>query len=131
MLIVHEVLYVTILMLTKLSILFVYLRIFPLRIMPKLRIAIPITMAIVIAAGTAQVLVLIFQCLPVDYFWDRLRDSRGGHCNNIGAWGWANGSLNVAFDLCLITMPLPELIKLNLYWKKKLRACLMFIVGGL
>ncbi|KAB5536261.1 hypothetical protein GE09DRAFT_1141950 [Coniochaeta sp. 2T2.1] len=131
LLVIHEVLYVAIVMLSKLSILFVYLRIFPLRIMPKLRMAIPITMGVVAAAGIGQSVAMIFQCVPVDYIWDRLRDTRGGHCLNINAWGWANASINVALDTWLICLPLPELFKLRLYWKKKLRVILMFIVGSL
>jgi hypothetical protein len=47
LLVAHEVLYVAIVNLTKLSILFFYLHILPLHIMPGLRIAIPITMGVV------------------------------------------------------------------------------------
>ncbi|KAB5542536.1 hypothetical protein GE09DRAFT_1135526 [Coniochaeta sp. 2T2.1] len=131
LLITHEVLYVAIVMLTKLSILFVYLRIFPVHAMPKLRMAIPITMGVVVAAGIAQAVAMVFQCTPVHYVWDSLRDTRGGHCININAWGWANASINVALDTWLICLPLPELFKLKLYWKKKLRVILLFIVGSL
>jgi len=131
LLVTHEVLYVVTIMLTKLSILFVYFRIFPLAIMPKLRVAIPITMWVVVAAGIGEATALVFQCVPMHYFWDRLRDDRGGHCLNINAWGWASSSINVALDLWLICLPLPELARLKLYWKDKLRACLLFTLGGL
>lgn len=118
-------------MLTKLSILFVYLRIFPLRIMPKLRVAIPITMGVAVAVGISHATAMVFQCVPVNYFWNRLGDARSGSCLNVNALGWANGTINMTLDIWLIALPLPEVIKLRIYWTKKLRVCLMFIVGNL
>lgn len=99
--------------------------------MPRLRFAIPITMAVVVAAGIAQVITLIFQCVPISYFWDRLRDTRGGWCININIFGWASSAINAALEIWLICLPLPELIKLRLYWRRKLRVCLMLIAGSL
>lgn len=131
LLIAHEVLYVAVILLTKSSVLFVYLHIFPLQIMPRLRIAIPITMAVVVAAGTAEAITLIFQCVPINYFWDRLRDTRGGRCININIFGWTSSAINASLEVWLICLPLPELIKLRLYWRRKLRVCLMLIAGSL
>lgn len=127
----HEILYVSIILLTKSSILFVYLHIFPLRIMPRLRIAIPITMGVIAAAGIAEIIALCFQCVPAHYFWGRLGVATGGTCFNINAFGWASSAINASMEIWLICLPLPELIKLNLYWKQKLRVCLMFIIGSL
>jgi hypothetical protein len=127
----HEVLYLTTMCLTKLSILFVYFHIFPLSVMPRLRILIPITMTITILSSFSQAMAIIFQCTPIHYNWDRLNNGRGGHCINITTWGWANGMLNVILDVWLIALPLPEVIKLNLTLRKKLKAMMMFVVGCL
>lgn len=127
----HEVLYLTTMGLTKLSILFVYFRIFPMCVMPRLRILIPITMAVVVLSTFSQAIAIIFQCTPIHYYWDRLNDDRYGRCINITAWGWANAALNVALDVWLIALPLPEVYKLQLCWKKKIKATLMFVVGCL
>jgi hypothetical protein len=131
LLLAHEVLYIAIIALTKLSILFVFIRILPLEIMPKLRIGIPITMGFIVAAWISQEFVFIFQCVPVSYLWNRLRDSRGGYCLNINAWAWANASTNVLMYSCIVCLPLPEVYGMKLHWKKKVRVCLMLMLGSL
>ncbi|OIW26698.1 hypothetical protein CONLIGDRAFT_646848 [Coniochaeta ligniaria NRRL 30616] len=131
LLLIHEVLYVVIIMLTKSSVFFVYYRIFPLEVMPKMSIAIPITMGFIAAAAIGETTALIFQCVPVPYYWNRLRDARGGNCINVNAWGWANSATNVAMEIWIICLPFPELIKLKYYWKTKLRVSLMLIAGSL
>lgn len=132
LLLAHEVLYVVIIHLTKLVILCVYLRILPLHTMPLLRFLVPITKAVVAAAGFGQAVALIFQCTPVHYFWDRLKDARsGGHCINVNAWGWANAAINLLMDFWIIALPLPEIFKLKLYWKEKVKVTLMLAVGSL
>jgi hypothetical protein len=131
LLITHEVLYVAIVNMTKLSILFFYLHILPLHIMPCLRIAIPITMAVVVMSGSGQAIALVFQCSPVKFYWTRLTEHVNGRCLNITLLGYVNGGANVALDIWLIALPLPELVKLRLYWKEKVKVVLIFVVGCL
>lgn len=131
LLVAHEVLYVAIVNLTKLSILFFYLHILPLHIMPGLRIAIPITMGVVAMSGTGQAVALVFQCTPVNYYWERLDDHGNGTCLNLTALGWVNAAANVGLDIWLIALPLPELVRLRLYWKEKVKVVMIFVVGCL
>ena len=119
-------------MLTKLAILGFYLRFFPFVVFPGLRTAIYITMAITTASGISFTASIIFQCIPISFFWSAFDDPAPvGSCININVYGWTVASFNFALDLWLLALPLPELIKISLPLRKKVVVCLMFTVGGL
>jgi rhodopsin domain-containing protein len=119
---------------TKLSILFFYLRIFDVAIFPKLRTAILITIGVVSAAGITFCMTMAFQCTPVDSFWNFLEYNERGqamHCIDVHACGWVHGAVTLALDLWLMALPMPALLNLTLPRRKKIQVCLMFAVGGL
>jgi hypothetical protein len=126
--------YTLIITLTKLSILCFYLRIFPFAVFPTLRTIIFVTMAVTSASGLAFCMTMLFQCTPVNSYWDFLDYNERGEamqCININACGWSHAAITISLDLWLMALPLPELLKLNLSWRRKVRVCLMFLVGGL
>jgi len=129
-----EVIYNISITLTKLSILFFYLRIFGPAAFPTLRRAIFITIGVTVAAGLSFCMTMVFQCTPVDSFWNFLeydRREQPSHCIDINACGWAHGAVTFALDLWLMALPMPVLLKLSLPRRKKAEVCLMFAVGGL
>lgn len=126
-----EVMYFVVVTLTKLSILFFYLRVFPFAAFPTLRVAIYWTMAVTVAWGISLAMPLVFQCWPISYFWEAwtMPLPHSGTCINAGTYGWFNGASSIALDLWLIALPFPELSRLTLPWRKKLQVLAMFGLG--
>ena len=91
------------------------------------------TVAFHIAFGIAFLVKVIFQCSPVSFYWRKFdgRQAPHGRCIDINASGWANAAIGVAVDFWLIAIPLSRVKKLNLHWKKKVGAALMFLTGAL
>lgn len=54
-----------------------------------------------------------------------------GHCLNLNILGWINGGISVAIDVWMIDIPLFQLWKLELHWKKKIGVGIMFLRGAL
>ncbi|KAK2804840.1 hypothetical protein FQN51_001482 [Onygenales sp. PD_10] len=122
-----ESIYLAALTMTKISLHFFYLRIFPSK---NFRIAIYITMAATLAYGIAFILVSIFQCDPIKSAWLRWDGTAPGYCRNINMQGWMSAALNIVLDLVTLFLPIRELSKLELWRKKKIHICLMFTVGS-
>lgn len=123
---ITEVLYFTNLMFLRLSILFFYARIFS---VGKAVLVIRGTMIFNVLFGVACTLAAIFQCQPVDHFWLLWSGEHKGKCINVNALGWSNASIGIALDLWMLAIPISQIKKLQLPLKKKIAACLMFMVG--
>lgn len=114
--------------LLKVSILFFYMRIFPER---RIRRVLWATLALNSAFGAAYVFAAIGQCQPVSYNWTRWDGEHEGKCIDIAALTWSNAIVSIAFDVWMLAIPLSQLRKLKLHWKRKVGVALMFIVGTL
>jgi branched-subunit amino acid transport protein AzlD len=129
--------YTLIIHLTKFSILYFYLQFFPFVVFPKLRTTIYVTMAATLASGLAFTMAVVFQCTPISAAWNGFdeftpaSEMASAHCINVNVYGFTGASINLAFDLWLMLLPMPELIKLTLPLRKKIAVCLMFAVGSL
>lgn len=123
-----EWLYVICLPLTKISILCFYLRIFPDKKFHK-------WCFVLMGLNGAYIITLlfttIFQCSPVEGAWLHWDGTFEGTCLNININGWTSTALNICLDVATIVLPLPELVKLNLSWRKKFGILSMFCVGFL
>ncbi|OAQ95722.1 hypothetical protein LLEC1_02840 [Akanthomyces lecanii] len=125
-----QVIYILLMVLVKLTLTFFYLNIFSghrVRILLWGTVAFHITVALTFGIG------LIFQCLPVSYQWNKYNyindPSVKGHCINVNAGAWANSAVSVSSDIWLLAIPLSQLYKLRLHWKKKLGAAIMLFTG--
>ncbi len=125
---IMEVLYFVELSLVKLSLSLFYMSIFPGTNIRRLLLGTAIFNGVF---GLTFALAAIFQCTPVSYFWTQYADPLGGHCVNINVLGWANAAISVAVDLWLIAIPLSQVPKLSLHWKKKMGVVIMFVMGTL
>ena len=123
---VDECLYLSILPLTKISILFFYLRVFPKK---EFRIATYIVIGFNVAYGITFVLISLIQCSPVKGAYLRWDGEHHYKCNDINAQGWAAAVFNMVLDITVMFMPLPELYKLNLSIRKKIGLLCMFSLG--
>ncbi|KAG4430400.1 hypothetical protein IFR05_014120 [Cadophora sp. M221] len=118
--------YVVVLSVTKLSILFFYLRIFQNKYWFSVQVWATIAM---ICVSTAIISVMtIFQCRPIPYFWDR--DIKGGSCLDLNALAYANSAMSMVQDVIITLLPLREVLKLNMSLHKKITIVLVFALGG-
>lgn len=121
-----EILYFADVALLKTSILLFYLRIFP---TPGTRKALWATLTVNGLFGVAFIFAAIFQCTPVSYYWENWHGEVSGSCLNVNAIGWSNAIISIVLDIWMLAIPLSQLPKLRLHWKKKLGVGLMFCVG--
>lgn len=123
-----EVLYFAAVSTLKLSLLFFYKRIFPSPTVQKLLYG---TIVFDCLLGIAFTLVAIFQCAPINYYWDRWDGEHTGQCMNINVIAWSNAGISIGLDLWVLAIPLWQLYGLELDLRKKISVALMFCVGTL
>lgn len=125
---VMEIVYFALVALLKLSLLFFYLRIFP---GTRLRQLIWGTIILNSVYGVVFVFVGIFQCRPIAHYWKHWDGEDRGTCINVNALAWSNAAISIALDVWMLALPMSQIVKLNLHWKKKVGVGLMFGVGTL
>jgi hypothetical protein len=76
----------------------------------------------------AFALLIIFQCSPTAYAWDKT--IHGGKCLNMNALTYAGAAFAAIHDILTLALPVNELRKLKLSRTKKIGVIAMFIVGG-
>ncbi|OJD16496.1 hypothetical protein AJ78_03351 [Emergomyces pasteurianus Ep9510] len=124
---VQEVNYLVTMSVTKVSILFFYLRIFPSH---KFKMACYVVMGITIGYGIAFVSAALFQCNPVQLAWYRwAAEHEDYRCSNINLIAWTSAAVEIILDVVVITLPTKQLMGLALSLKKKIHIALMFGVG--
>jgi hypothetical protein len=119
-------LYFTQLTLLKLTLLFFYIRVFPSRPVQRLLWG---TVIFVSLWGFTYVVLAIFQCQPITYFWTHWDGLHKGHCLDINAITSSNAGISIALDLWILGIPLWQLWGLKMHWKKKVGVAVMFCVG--
>ncbi|GAB0137611.1 hypothetical protein EsDP_00005868 [Epichloe bromicola] len=129
---ISQILYITLMTQVKLTLCFFYLNLFSgATIRRLLRFA--VVFHILFCASF--LILMVFECAPIRYAWDRyeLADSppTEGRCISINAAGWANAAIGAASDICLLGMPLSQVQRLKLHWKKKIGVALMFLTGAM
>ncbi|KAL4913987.1 hypothetical protein BDW62DRAFT_205035 [Aspergillus aurantiobrunneus] len=112
--------------LTKLSMLSLYLRLFP---GEKTRLATKLLIAFTVTWGTAFTLATIWPCLPRSYTWLKWDGEHQGHCMDQATMLMVHAITNIILDAVIMGVPLPTLLKLNLTPFKKAGVCLMFVTG--
>ncbi|UNI23777.1 hypothetical protein JDV02_009577 [Purpureocillium takamizusanense] len=123
----QEIIYVIEVSVLKLSFLFFYRRIFP---GTTIRWLVWGTIACNTLVGAVFTLVCIFQCRPIQYFWEQWDQEHRGQCLNINAIGWSSAAISIALDVWMLALPLWQIRTLRLDWKKKIGVGLMFGTGA-
>ena len=111
----------------KMSITIFYLRLFTAPIVRKLLWT---TMVFTGVVGAVSLSLGIVQCNPLasmDSTWNRSPHHESCIDNNTLAW--ANAGVSIGLDLWMIAIPLSQIRKLQLDWKRKVGAAMMFSVG--
>ena len=112
-------------MLTKVSILLFYLRVFPSR---GFHITCNTVLGFVVLSGTVIVLCQLLQCLPVQYNWDK--SIHHVKCINVNVLTYAHAALNIFQDVLILALPVPWILRLRLELNQKICLVIMFQVGA-
>ncbi|KFA71350.1 hypothetical protein S40288_08957 [Stachybotrys chartarum IBT 40288] len=119
--------YLACLGLTKISLLFFYLRIFPNQ---KFRWAAYATMLTTSLMTVVFVFLQIFQCTPIPFNWEGWKGQFGPfQCLDINKLAVAGASFNIALDVIILVLPMPLLVGLEMSWRSKAGILFMFSLG--
>ena len=110
----------------KMSILFLYLRIF--HVSKLYRYCIWLVMFITFGYLFSNLWTQIFTCYPVAKYW---RTELPGHCNFTTKPAYVYGSLNFITDLMIFVLPLPMVWRIKLSLKEKFEVSVIFMLGSL
>lgn len=86
-------------------------------------------MGVSLAYFTIYFFIILFSCEPLEYFWHQWDGEHTGSCINTNAEIYSSSALNIVLDLCVLILPIPRLLKLEVSLPKKLGICLTFSVG--
>ena len=110
---------------TKLSILFLYRRIF---VAPKLHLVTIPVICMVIFLCFGCLFPTIFQCQPMAVAWN---PTFAGTCLNLPQLFRAGTIANLLMDVIILCLPLPVLQSLKLAWRDRLMVFGVFLIGSL
>lgn len=126
---IMEILYLAEMSIIKLSLSLFYLYIFPGTTIRRLLMG---TAIFNVVFGIAFVTTGIFQCTPVSRYWLQYTDpAAGGRCIDLNVFAWVHAALNIAVDVWMLAIPLSQIQRLELHWKKKIGVAIMFVIGTL
>ncbi|KAL8709355.1 MAG: hypothetical protein Q9220_005948 [cf. Caloplaca sp. 1 TL-2023] len=114
----------------KYSVLCFMYRIFPII---QFRRLLQMSSVFVTALTIACVLTSVFQCIPIQKFWETLAGALapllGGRCINVRIYFLITGSINTLTDFSLLALPIPMLGRLRTGTPQKLMLTTIFSVG--
>ena len=117
--------YKLVLALTKLSICFLYHRLFQ-RAGRSFKIALYGIIALISLYYLGAWIATIFQCVPVRSIWMK---EVPGTCINITLFFYVNAGFNIFTDCLVMALPVPIIYALHLPGRQKIALCLVFAVG--
>lgn len=86
--------------------------------------------AAVAAFWAASMLATIFNCWPI--YWSWLNSlSPAGHCINYNIFWLVMGVVVEILDICILVLPVRQVMKLQLSTQKKVGVASIFLLGGL
>ncbi|KAH8602063.1 hypothetical protein B0O99DRAFT_680211 [Bisporella sp. PMI_857] len=124
-LMVSECTYAVSIALTKISILLMYCRVFPVKSMKK---GAAILGCLTIAWAIATLVPSIFQCTPIKKAW--LPTLPYGNCINLKAWFIGSAAPNILTDIAILMLPIPQIWKLHMSVSKKISITIVFLLGS-
>ncbi|KAF7159440.1 hypothetical protein CNMCM6106_006713 [Aspergillus hiratsukae] len=119
-----QIVYKVVITVNKISFLCLYLRIF---IQPTFRRICYGGIAFLSAWGLAYILVTIFQCTPIEAFWDKTITDKT--CVNSKAQWLSYAIINIVCDVLILAMPIYPVSQLRLARGKKIALAVIFGLG--
>ncbi|KAG6359380.1 hypothetical protein INS49_012901 [Diaporthe citri] len=121
---ISQQLYILDQLLTKISLLALYLRVFPKR---WISLTARYGIVVMVVQETIFYFLILLRCMPVSASWD-IREK--GRCLDLNAIGFAGAILGIAEHFAILVMPLPELWKLKLSKRKRIMLAFVFSLGS-
>lgn len=119
-----EIFYCLVIYFIKMSILFLYIRIFPETKSHRYFIA---TMVFVTVAIIILLPMVIWQCVPINAIWDLNRNN--ARCLSVPGVAYANAAVNIATEIAILVLPIPLLRRLRVSTSKKIALYALFGAG--
>ncbi|KAH8589763.1 hypothetical protein B0O99DRAFT_472010, partial [Bisporella sp. PMI_857] len=123
-LLAFECIYVTTVALTKVSLLFMYYRLFPI---DNMRIGCWILGVLSICWCISIIMVSIFQCTPISKAWN---PTIPGHCINLKGSFIGNAVPNILTDIAILALPMPHVWSLHTTLIQKCQLSALFLLGS-
>lgn len=121
-----EILYLAVIFMTKISICYFYLRIFPKK---EFRVRVFTVIGISAASAVAFIVITIFQCWPIPGAWLRWDGTYTAVCRSVQTQALWGAIVSIILDVATIFLPMTELWALNMSLRKKLGVMTMFATG--
>jgi len=112
----------------KICIMMLYIRILD-KVKRKVRIAVYVTMAVVVLNALVNMVLFAISCTPYAYYWDRTIP--GGRCLNGGVWQKIISVPNMATDGALLALPFFAFWGLQVSFTRKVGLTAVFLTGGI
>ena len=112
----------------KLSLIFLYRRIFPNRWLNWFHITLWVIGGVVVSMAIAADCLAILKCLPLKSIEDHTIKSR---CIDFGTWIAIHGLHNIITDFMLLFLPMPLVWRLNMTRMRKIQVSGIFALGAL
>ncbi|KAH9221279.1 hypothetical protein DL95DRAFT_327949 [Leptodontidium sp. 2 PMI_412] len=123
-LLAFECLYVTTVALTKVSLLLMYYRIFPI---DSMRIGCWILGTLSVCWCISLIMVCIFQCTPIAKAWN---PTIPGHCINLKGSFIGNAVPNILTDVAILGLPMPHVWSLHTTLIQRCQLSAVFLLGS-
>ncbi|KAL2857733.1 hypothetical protein BJY01DRAFT_201994 [Aspergillus pseudoustus] len=123
---IEEELYCICVALVKISMLLLYLRLFP---NGRIRSAVFVALGLTAAWEVVSFFVLLFSCWPISYYWNQWDGEHKGRCISHNNFLLAHSTINIVLDVAVVCIPMPTLMRLQMPLEKRLGVCVMFAVG--
>ena len=121
--------YTCVVMLTKISILLLYLRIFPSTVSTWFRTTWFIFIAVCATGMIGMVLAIAFECNPVAGAYNAWDGEHPATCIDTHSQLTVMAGINIVLDLAVFFLPIPKVVKLETSTQKKIGVCMTFLVG--
>jgi hypothetical protein len=115
--------------LLKLSMLFFFLRVFPTQSIRRTTYAI---IVIVLATSIVSLLLSVFICWPVNFFWEGWIDPQGfgeHRCSDFKVIAYIGGGFSILHEVLILAIPIPVIYNLNASKRSKIAISFMFGLG--
>lgn len=127
---VEQWIYQLVIIATKISIVFLYLRIFPSNSSRRFAYVSWAVIAGLLAYLVGFWIYYAVECRPLSYFWYQWDGEHEGSCPGTETAVYLNSSLNIFFDILVFFLPVPQIMRLQIKDpKRKLGILLTFLVG--
>ncbi|KAG4419194.1 hypothetical protein IFR04_007695 [Cadophora malorum] len=86
---------------------------------------------LVVAYCITVIVTILVSCQPLRYFWTQYTTPGAtGHCINVPLFFFANGIWAMLVDVCILIVPIPIILKLDMPKSQKIAVMLIMLLGS-